>query len=261
MIASIKKLVHAVDRLRRLLRAMPLSDAIRVECAAVPQEITVYLKAIGRHACIRSGTTDLKCLEKIFVDDEYRFPFDHFPQLIVDAGANIGMATLYFAHQYPHARIVAIEPEPSNFELLHRNCKGLSNVILLQGALWPSNSPLEIEDPTADAWTFRVVERATIRGSTAAVAAITIPAILERVGAKQIDLLKLDIEGSELHLFSDGANRWICLVKAIAIELHDRFMPGCAQAFYSVLVGEKFIQEIRGENIFVKLLDHDNLRH
>jgi FkbM family methyltransferase len=255
MIASVKKVLHAADHLRYLLRAMPLTDAIRVDYAAAPREIRVYLKAIEQYVCIRGGTTDLRCLEKIFVDDEYRFPFDHFPQLIVDAGANIGMATLYFAHQYPQARIVAIEPEPSNFEMLHRNCKDLPNVILLQGALWPSNSPLEIADPTADAWTFRVIERTANRGN-AAVPAFTIPAILERVGARQIDLLKLDIEGAELQLFSDGADEWIHLVKAIAIELHDRFLPGCAQAFYSVLVGRKFIQEIKGENIFVKLLDH-----
>ena len=253
MIAAVRRFVHAMDRLRLLRRAMPLRDALRADYATAPREVRVYLKAIDQHIFIRSGTTDLECLKKVFVYGDYRLPFDQFPPLIVDAGANIGMATLYFAHQYPLAQIVAIEPEPSNFEMLQRNCSGLPNVILLQGALWSSNSPLEIEDLTVEAWMFKVTEQTGEHGAVG-VAAITILDILKRVGAQHIDLLKLDIEGAELKLFSDGADEWIDRVRMIAIELHDRFLPGCAQAFYSVLASRKFIQEVKGENIFIKVL-------
>ena len=259
MINPIREFVAAVDRLRYLRRAMPVRDALRVMCAPKSRrDIGIFLKTIERCVYIRPGTSDLECLGKVFIHDEYRSPFEQYPKLIVDAGANIGMASLYFAHRYPQAQIVAIEPESSNFEMLRRNCTGVTNVILLQGALWPVCCPLEIENPTTEAWTFAITQRPSNYGG-AAISAITIANILERTGAKKIDFLKLDIEGSELQLFSEGAEQWIDLVETIAIELHDRYRPGCAQAFYSVLASRKFIQEIRGENIFVKVLANGNL--
>lgn len=256
MVHSISRIVAAASSLRRLRRAVSLRDAIRIHYAAENRDLVeVYLKAIGRNVCIRNGTTDRDCLEKIFVHDEYNLPFDLKPQLIVDAGANIGMATLYFAHRYPEAQVVAIEPALSNFEMLQRNCKGLPNITLIQGALWHTNSALEIEDPTVAAWAFRVIERPTQSVGADVVTTITIPRLLAQVGAKRIGLLKIDIEGAELQLFSNGADKWIDLVKVIVIELHDRFRPGCAQAFYSVLTSRQFVQEIKGENIFVKVLN------
>jgi FkbM family methyltransferase len=247
------KIVRVAVRLRFLHRAMPLHDAIKLWCARKSSgETRIYLSSIERHIAVRNGTTDVSCLEKVFIYGEYESPFKLAPQLIVDAGANVGMATLYYSHQYPDAKIVAIEPELSNFKLLQRNCAGLSNVTLIQGALWPKNCGLEIEDLAVDAWMFRVSERLSGPDGQS-VMAITIQDILQRSHADQIDLLKLDIEGAELQLFSDGAERWIDQIGSIAIEFHDRFEPGCARAFYSVLTGRKFHQEIRGENVFVKI--------
>ena len=46
--------------------------------------------------------------------------------LVVDAGANIGAASLYFAHRWPDALIVSVEPDASNYELLCKNIEGLN---------------------------------------------------------------------------------------------------------------------------------------
>ena len=223
--------------------------------AKTQPESCVYLKAIEKYIRVRNGTTDLSCIVQIFGRNECRPPFNLSPQLIVDAGANIGIATLYFAHRYPNAQIMAIEPEASNFEMLQRNCEGLPNITLIQAALWPTKSPLEIVDPRNGAWAFRITEHSG-RPSSVPASGVTIADILERARTKQIDLLKIDIEGSELQLFSIGAQHWIGQIQAIAIELHDNFLPGCAQAFYSVVTTRKFIQQINGENIFVKFLEH-----
>ncbi len=45
--------------------------------------------------------------------------------LIVDAGANIGASTIFFAFKFAKARLVALEAEPGNFELLSANTVGL----------------------------------------------------------------------------------------------------------------------------------------
>jgi hypothetical protein len=75
--------------------------------------------------------------------------------------------------------------------------------------------------------------------------------LLERLGG-QIDLLKLDVEGAERELFSQNPD-WLNNVSAIFIELHDPFVPGCAQAFYSALTSRPFRQEQRGDTTFIDL--------
>ena len=52
-------------------------------------------------------------------------------------------------------------------------------------------------------------------------------------GFENIDLLKLDIEGAEREIFGTGDLDWMNRTRAIIIELHDRFRPGCEAAFLS----------------------------
>lgn len=236
---------------------MPLSDALKIVCRSTRDrtELSLALNPIRRRVSVRANTSDVKCLEKVFVDQEYRLPYDINeafsiqPKFIVDAGANIGMATLFFAELFPAADIYAIEPEASNFDLLCRNCEGIRNLTLKNAALWPHETKLRVADLSADNWAFSMLPSS----DSAGVDAITIPQILQWSGAAQIDLLKLDIEGAERELFSERCELWLPRVRMIVIELHDRFKSGCSEAFYSTIVRRGFIQEIRGENIFILL--------
>jgi FkbM family methyltransferase len=260
MIRYAKKIMEAANRVRRFRRAMPLQDALRVICARNNSEERLYLKGLERNVRVRTNSTDLNCLEKVFLYKEYSVPFAIEPHLIVDAGANVGMATLFFAHHYPHAKIIAIEPEPANFDLLRQNCDDLPNVSLIRAALWPEACDLAIENPSAEAWAFTIAKHSAHETSKK-ISAITIDDILKQAHADRIDLLKLDVEGSEFQLFSNGAELWIGKIGMIAIELHDRFRPGCAQAFYSVITKQKFRQEVKGENIFVALNNPEHLAY
>jgi FkbM family methyltransferase len=56
--------------------------------------------------------------------------------IIVDAGANVGMSAAYFSLHHPAATVVAIEPEPSNFEMLRKNAKLFPQIIPINAALW-----------------------------------------------------------------------------------------------------------------------------
>jgi FkbM family methyltransferase len=242
------------SRIRGLLRITTFANALKLTFGDnTPRETRIYLKPLKQDVIIRLGTTDVNCLAKVFLADEYRLPFPEHPRLIIDGGANTGMATLYFAQQFPTARIVAIEPETSNFEVLCRNCGHLPNVTLVHAALWPECKSLRISDSSAEKWEFIVTDRPVQDENAPKVRSITIDQILAEANESEIGLLKLDIEGSELDLFSAGAERWLAKVHVIAIELHDRFRPGCAQALYGALSARRFVQEIRGENIFIKL--------
>ena len=81
--------------------------------------------------------------------------------------------------------------------------------------------------------------------------AVTIGKILKRSGYKEIDILKLDIEGSEKEVFSNDYEDWLSKVNILIIELHDRMKPGCSEAFYSAINQYNFIKINSGENIIL----------
>jgi hypothetical protein len=91
--------------------------------------VAVKSKLLKRRIWVRPRSSDWAVVMKVLSNREYSFETDNdFPAFIVDAGANIGMATLYFAWKYPAARIAAIEPEASNLEILRRNCEDIPSV-------------------------------------------------------------------------------------------------------------------------------------
>src|ERR1051326_8504661 len=64
---------------------------------------------------LRTGTSDLPVFRQIFIDEEYNFQIPFQPSVIFDLGANVGFASIYFANKFPNARIIAVEPEISNY--------------------------------------------------------------------------------------------------------------------------------------------------
>src|SRR5579863_2728165 len=80
------------------------------------QGVAVTLPFLRHPVRLRPGTSDVEVLWDVFARDTYRIPFrtPRGPSVIVDAGANIGITSIYFSSLYPRARVIAIEPEPSN---------------------------------------------------------------------------------------------------------------------------------------------------
>src|SRR3989344_5879030 len=86
-----------------------------------PGEMQVRIKKITHPLILRPGTSDVPLLYHIFVEGEYNIQPKTEPSFIIDAGANVGFTAVYFANRFPKARIIAIEPEESSFNLLKRN--------------------------------------------------------------------------------------------------------------------------------------------
>ncbi len=144
------------------------------------------------------------------------------PKTIVDAGAHIGMASILFALKYPAARIVAIEPEPSNFAALVRNTAAYKTITPIQAALWREDGEVTLGASKAHPkGAFQIVENGRQR-----VRAMTMDTVTRETDIQSIDLLKVDIEGAEIEVFESCP--WISNVGVIAIELHDRVRPGCS---------------------------------
>jgi FkbM family methyltransferase len=142
--------------------------------------------------------------------------------LIVDAGANIGASSLYFAAKFPDALVVAIEPDFQNYELLTENCKGLS-VFPLHGALAATKGRHRVIDAGEGFWGYRT--RSLDEGEKGGIRSITMNQLYEAHAAEYFPfIVKIDIEGGEKDLFSTDAE-WVRRTPLLIIELHDWLLP------------------------------------
>lgn len=137
---------------------------------------------------------------------------------IVDAGANIGAATLWFKQLYPEAHIVAVEPESGNLAVLRKNLIGKGGVTIVDAAVGADRGFVEVFNE-------RMGWEARTRRSETGVPVITIQDAFERVPDGCPFFAKIDIEGFEGDLFSRNTE-WLATVFALFIEIHDWMMPG-----------------------------------
>jgi FkbM family methyltransferase len=206
----------------------------------------VSLTAITAAVFVRAGTADVEVLNQIFHLGELDLRLESEPEFVVDAGANIGMTAVLLANRYPSAKIVGLEIDSANFELLERNTAACANVEAWNKGLWSHATRISIENPADEPWAFRAAEWTT-DAIGEAVDAVGVADILRMTGWPRIDLLKIDIEGGEVEVFSAGTEEWIDRVAVIAIELHDRTRPSCTAMVEAAVAGHDFVVSESGE--------------
>lgn len=200
-------------------------------------------KSLMGNVFLRENSSDVACFRKIFLENEYGVNLKYAPDFIIDAGANIGLSSIYFATKFPSSKIIALEPEHENYKLLNRNIENHENIIAIQAALWHTATKLNIID-FGKHDNFQVVSDQMLKEDEELIAkikryngrvalrcdSISIDDLISKFEIKRIGLIKMDIEGSEREVFQNSSN-WIDVVDAIITELHDRWHPGCEAAF------------------------------
>lgn len=219
--------------IRRLLKFSEVFGA----CRCIPEYMldafsqgTTCAKSALTNAplTLRRGTSDWRVYRKVFIEKEYDLDYSTNFDLIIDAGANAGYATVFYAKNFPSAKIIAIEPDHSNFMLLKKNTQHLSNVECLYGALWHQKTSISIANPNAPKWAFQIGESSS--QSNTVVPAFTMDELLDRHPQSKV-LFKCDIEGAETPVFQHSTS-WITKIDAIICELHDRIDPNSSRAFH-----------------------------
>src|SRR5579862_3192338 len=97
----------------------------------------LFLNGTKRTCYYRKGSSDEQVLEHIFNGHCYdltRFPCyqgieaafnarkaEGKTPLIIDAGANIGISSVFFSMAFPGSKVFAIEPAKSNYDLMVEN--------------------------------------------------------------------------------------------------------------------------------------------
>lgn len=209
-----------------------------------PAILTVRVPQFINPVTLRLRTSDVSVFEEIVIRGQYALSLPFEPVTIVDAGANIGLASVYYANRYPEARIVAVEPEPSNFDVLLRNVSGYSNIFPIRAALWHRDGYVSLSGEQGPNAAKSKVGFTVGNGDGFLVRAITIPTLMQEAQISSIQLLKVDIEGAEREVF-ESASGWMGVVSCLAIELHDRSKEGCRAAVNLATKG--FIESQAGE--------------
>ena len=182
--------------------------------------------------------------EQIFVDNQYNIEINFEPKAIIDLGANVGFASVYFANKFPDAKILAIEPDDSNYQAAIKNLNAYKNVSLIKGAVWNKSENINLIDSGHGEAAYMVKPG---EGENM-IRAYTIPEIFKILNVGEVDILKIDIEGSEKEIFEDG-DAWINKAKIIIVETHDRYKPGTSKAVFNAIGKYDFSLELSGENL------------
>jgi len=211
-------------------------DAFRAKCGLSNSLIRVKRENVTFPFHLRYRSSDISTYDQIFSSDSYRFRTKRHPEVILDAGANVGLASIYFANRYPDAKIFAVEPEKENFQLLRRNVTPYPNVVPIEAALWGDNGDITLIDPGHGNWGFMTQGTEKTECRSYRVRGITVAKLMERYSISKIDILKMDIEGSEKEVFETAAS-WIDSVDSVVVELHEDLRAGCTQSFRNATKG------------------------
>ena len=196
---------------------------------------------------LRNNITDPGIFGQVFIDRQYDYPYNFKPKNIIDAGANIGLASLYFANKFPQANIVSLEPDKENYEMALQNTRDCSKVKMLQKGIWHKQAFLEIIDSNVSNDAFMVQEVEALGAGS--IEAIDINTIMQQEGWSNIDILKIDIEGSEKEVFGSNYETWLPRTKVIFVEVHDDMKQGSSKAVFKAISQYNFSFAMKHENL------------
>jgi FkbM family methyltransferase len=218
------------------------------------EKIAIRIHPSQHQVFIRTLSTDMDAFHQVFVNYEYQSK--DLPEsvgTIVDLGANAGYASVFFALKYANAKIVAVEPDLNNFHLLQENTRSFGDrIVQVQGAVWIDDGFVGLKTDTDDGvpmgdWGIQVSKDVDV--TMERVQSYRLRTILESAGFDRIGILKVDIEGAELELFSQDYEEWLPVTDMIIIETHDRFRPGSEAAVRSALANDFEELAQSGENL------------
>lgn len=165
----------------------------------------------GKEFLYTDAASFLFMYEEIFKRQIYLFDNPGKVPYVIDCGANIGLSVLFFKSIYPDAEIVAFEPDKNTYRILSENVNnfGFEKVTLVNKAIWSETTTLNFESDGADGG------KVTSSENAYKVEAITLNPYVYR----EVDLLKIDIEGAEVMVLK-SIQKLLPKVKRMFIEFH-----------------------------------------
>jgi FkbM family methyltransferase len=170
-------------------------------------------------------------LEHVYTDGFYRSADG---DVIVDAGANVGLFAIWMARENRRCRVTALEPFGENFRYLKENVARAcpQTVACCEMALGAEFSKGYMQAVGA-----RSLDHVLRANSNVAdgVPVVPLAGLFDLAHSQEIDFLKVDIEGSEHDTFAAASPDVLGRFKRIAMEYHDQIVPGTLELLRGVL--------------------------
>ncbi|GAB4047152.1 FkbM family methyltransferase [Spirosoma litoris] len=252
-------MLYRLEILLHLVKSLGLSKGVVLffQGTSIKKKTALRIRNFKHPIILRPNTSDREVFSQVFVYKEFDIDLGFEPKTIIDGGANIGLASIYFKNKFPNATIIAVEPDKDNLDALRENLLHYTNIHIIKAGLWPRSTRLSISDKYNMGKWAMVTEEIDASKEEATnpntIDTITIDNILTEFNLERIDLLKLDIESAEKYLFSDNYLSWLPKTKAIIIELHDWMEDGCSKPFFAAInkAFQNYSLKLSGENVVV----------
>jgi FkbM family methyltransferase len=219
--------------------------------AESPVRYLLKLNGQIRNIFLRTFSGDIGIFYEVFWRKIYYVPLLQWQgfKCVVDLGANVGMASLFFKALSPNANVIAIEPDPENFSILKVNtereiCSGCLTAI--QAAVADIDGILSYQKSRL-AYSTKIID--DIKGPV--VRCISLNTLIREHSLEKIDLVKIDIEGFEHRLFERNTE-WLNLVQNIIIEIHSKenFEAFSNKVVHSGFTIRKLSKDVAPEGIY-----------
>jgi FkbM family methyltransferase len=193
-----------------------------------PADLTVKFRIGSDYLNVRYGNTcDLYLLEEIYLQKMY--DGDYYGSFVIDVGGYIGETALFFA-QRGARRVFCVEPSPDNLRLLEQNISQSSfkdKIVIIRAAILDKDGSVEFymnrQRPTGNhvANYHDFMKSHTRSDLKCEVQAMSFQSLLEYTGLEEVDVVKLDCEGSEYDILLGTPDSVLKRVRMYIIEYHN----------------------------------------
>jgi FkbM family methyltransferase len=161
--------------------------------------------------------------ENVYRIHEYQFKDD---AVFVDIGANIGSVSLYVDNfnkcrdVMNKIKVYSVEPEPHNLLLLEENIKNnpIENITVVRNAIWHEPKNVFITNKGGNS---SILDKSVTESTE--VLAITIENLMDIYDIKEIDVMKIDIEGAEFDLIINTPHEILAKINYLVLEFDKSF--------------------------------------
>jgi len=205
------KILAADSASRRLLtRDFVSYPFLRLVPVSVePAERTVRL--VGNVTLTyRAERGDIWAVRQMWIDEVCRLPVAVAPDVIVDLGANIGMAGVFLAKRYGCSRLIAVEPVAQN-EI---------DAVVFEGVVGDKEGTARFLNSVSSSNGYVDFASSTMTdNSETRVPMTTMDSLLADVSPIETVLVKMDIEGAEQPILQNRP-QWLRRISALLLEFH-----------------------------------------
>ena len=170
---------------------------------------------------------DFKVINETWIENVYRIHQGQFfgGGVFIDVGANIGAVSLFVdsfnkdREDNSKIKVYAVEPEPNNLSLLNQNIENnpTENITIVNNAIWHEEKMVSISNRGGNSSILDTDE------DKSEVLAITLETLFSTYDIKEVDVMKIDIEGAEFDLIINTPAETLAKINRLVLEFDKSF--------------------------------------